>query len=477
MSDYPASETREAIEALKAALGALPRAWFPSGTSHTAAMLQKLGAGERPPRPPQEAHLEALRARLRALFAAGPPAAPPEPRDLRDAPWILWSGKPPAAGFPGLLPAVLAQAAGHGRTLRNLAEAWVRDFDPKLPGLRETGSALARLIAASVDHRLGHWREAQALVGLFDAEHGPKRLAERLLRGPEAVGEILERCGFADPARATGAYMLAVQRAALATLPPLLRQAPGPAGTALRRAQAFLAPASRLRFPEERGPMAAGLVAAWLGGAAPDAALRDEVQEFLLHHLGDPRLKPQNWTAAGEEVVRLVRGWLARASLETFFRLIDEHALDRHWRYREAFWSACLQKGAIDDAWLVLGRNVHASARAIRALGSAYGCLSGSSDPNHAVLLMRIGPLVLCEWSHNGRLRAWPADWRQAPQLGCAGYDRDELVVRGLPFPDAPEPEGLTHRGSESGLWQGRAAKLLAKRAGLHLTPTDWQPR
>lgn len=471
------SETREAIAALRAAIGTLPGTWFPAGASRTAAMLGQLGAASAAPRRPQAAWLESLRARLQAQYVAGRAAGPAATRDLRDAPWLLWSGSAPAVGLPGLLPAVIQQAGGHGRTLRNLVEAWARDFDPRLPGVRETGAELAQLVMASPDRRLDHWREAHALVRLFDAELGPKRLAERILLGPEPVGEVLARCGFADPARATASYLLAVQRALLAALPPMLWQASATAAVALERALAFLAPEGGLRFPEERGPMAAGLAKAWLRGTVPEAALRGKALTFLLRHLGDPRLKPQSWVAAGEEATRLVRGWLAHASLETFFRLIDEHALDRHWRYREAFWSACLRKGAIEDAWLALGRNVHASARATRALGNAYARLSGSSDPNHAVLLMRIGPLVLCEWSHNGRLRAWPADWRQAPKLGRADYTREGLVMPGLPFPDAPEQEGLTHRGSESGLWQGRAAKLLAKRAGLHLTSPDWQLR
>jgi hypothetical protein len=46
---------------------------------------------------------------------------------------------------------------------------------------------------------------------------------------------------------------------------------------------------------------------------------------------------------------------LARASLDLFFKLIDEHALDAQWRYRHAFWLAYLEQGVIADAWLALG--------------------------------------------------------------------------------------------------------------------------
>ena len=54
-----------------------------------------------------------------------------------------------------------------------------------------------------------------------------------------------------------------------------------------------------------------------------------------------------------------MRRWLARASLDVFFKLIEEHALEAHWRYRQAFWLAYLQKGIISDAWLGSRKQIH----------------------------------------------------------------------------------------------------------------------
>lgn len=109
--------------------------------------------------------------------------------------------------------------------------------------------------------------------------------------------------------------------------------------------------------------------------------------------------------------------------------------LDHQWRYGEHFWKACLDRGVISDVWLALADEVSSAARTIRDLRCAYGTLSGGVDSRHAVILMRVGPLVLCEWSHNGKLRAWPTDWRHEPQLGRRDYTGYELRTDGLVFP------------------------------------------
>jgi len=255
----------------------------------------------------------------------------------------------------------------------------------------------------------------------------------------------------------------------------------------LKRILEFLAPKGPLRFaePKSRGEMARGLLRPWLEAEdEPEESIRFQIQDFLLEHLDDPRLKPQRWQEAGERATNLMRRWLTRASLRAFFGLISDHALDAHWRYREAFWSACLEKDATIEAWLALGSRIYASARAVEDLKRAYARLDGASG-DQAVLLLRVKNLVFCEWSHNGKLRAWPADWSNAPQLGRARYTRAELTGKGLLFPPnarfgsngSSDGTGLSHIGSDRNLWQGSAAELLARRTQIVLAPKDWRPR
>jgi hypothetical protein len=337
------------------------------------------------------------------------------------------------------------------------------------------GRRIGDLVEVRGDVRLEAWRKALRPLRLFDAVDGPRYLAHALLRGGNRpVEAILQGIGFDDPIRAAGGYMRLTQRELLTLLPDSLREPPPIAASLLDRALSALAPSGKLRFPDERGRMADGLLAAWLGGREPDATLKERVQRFLLDHLGDPRLSKATWEAVSEQGRALMRRWLAAASLETFFELIQRHAWDQQWRYRKAFWAACLRKGGISDAWLALGSRVHADARAVRSLGRSYAKLRGSGA-DQAVLLMRVGTLVLTEWSHAGKLRAWPSDWKNAPRLGRSEYTRGELVGRSLPFPDTEEKDGLRHSGSERDRWQHRAAAVLASHGGPRLTNGDWR--
>jgi len=438
----------------------------------TARMIVQLSAVEAVPREPERAVLEGVRQRLRvASFNGGEH----DPRDLKRAPWILWQGDPPAISFPGLLDRVVGQATRSPRAFRYLIEGWLRDFAPRATGVMSAGLAIQRLLADSADARMEPWRAASARFRLFDAADGPATLATAILSAPQPV----EAACFADEARAVSAYLRSVQAELLTRLPAQLER-PTAAATQLARGCAFLVNGKGLRFDDSRAAIAAALCKPWFNTSrTPDIKLQRDVTEFLVAQIGNPQIRPGRWAGAQKESA-LIRRWLARASLSVFFGLIADYALDRHWKYREAFWSACLSKGAIDDAWLALGTNVHASARARQDLASAFGRLEAASG-DQSVLLLRVGPLIIAEWSHDGSMRAWLAD--DAPKLGRASYARSDLMRACLPFPSDPirgglsdtATSGLRHAGSATGVWQRRASQLLARHANVRLQQTDWR--
>jgi hypothetical protein len=467
---------REGRDILEALAGRLPR-MAPPEARHTRAALEKLaGLEDLPPRPPPENLLERLRRDLVQLFGAGRGHEATR-RQLRLAPWILWNGEPRGEAIPGLLEAVLAHAAEHRGTLRTLLASWLLHFDPESPNQARAGRFLAERIAASDEPRLGWARIAQAELSLFDVKSGPNRLGHALLTGAPPVDELLARYGFDDPVRATSAYL---GRACLAALREwrdvaTRKDAPG----LLERLLTLWTREGRLRFEHERAAFAGWLLRPWIDGLAPSEEIRIRVQRALLDRLGDPRVPggAGRWAQVDPQAVALFRSWLARASLEAFFDIVRQFALDRQWRYRERFWKACLARGAIADVWLALAHQVAEAARVVRDLRGAYAELSGGVEATHAVILMRIGSLVLCEWSHNGKLRAWPADWRHAPRLGLSAYTGHQLKTESLVFPGGGREDGLRHAGSESGRWQERAAALLRERAGVALEPRDYLPR
>jgi hypothetical protein len=443
----------------------------------TARMVRQLGAAEAATPEPARAVLEAVRQRLHAASFNG---GEPDRRDLKRAAWILWQGDPPAINFPDLLDRVVDQAMRSPRALRYLIEAWLRDFAPNAPGIAPAGQAIHRLLADSSDTRLEQWRAAQNRFRLFDAAEGPATLAEAILNAPQSVPTVLEAACLEDQARAISGYLRFVQAELLARLPIVLKRPT--ARAQLARACTFFTNGKALRFDDTGAAIARALCEPWFNTSSPpDADLQREVKDFLVAQIGNPQLRPGRWAGAEKESA-LIRRWLARASLKVFFELIADYALDQHWKYREAFWSACLARGAIDDAWLALGANVHASARARQGLGSAFGRLEGGgASGDQSVLLLRIGPLVIAEWSHNGSMRAWLAD--EAPGLGQVSYARGNFMRACLPFPSDPmrrEPpetttSGLRHVGSATGVWQRRAALLLARHANVRLHPMDWR--
>ena len=475
---------RQALDRLNSYVKLLPRASsrLPA-KSESAKAVDTLNASDSAIALPVDAVLEVIRNRLVATASKG--NGQYLKSDLRTAVWLLWTERQPLSELPGVLDAVFAQAYKSNATARALIEAWLRAFSRNNPGVVRAGVSIRQLLIARPSPRLELWRSADRRVGLFDAREGPRKLADELVSSAETIGEVLSAAGFDDSLRASGGYMRAVQQEVVLKASSSLTGSE--ADQSLKRAIAFLAPQGALRFaePRSRGELARGLLRPWLEKEKePDELIRFQIQDFLLEHLDDPRLKPLRWQEAGEPAANLMRRWLTRASLKAFFSLISEHALDSHWRYREAFWSACIEKNAAVEAWLALGSRIYASARAVEDLKGAYARLEGAGG-DQAVLLLRVKNIVFCEWSHSGALRAWPADWPTAPLLGRRSYAKANLMADSLPFPPkpkygsrgAPDGRGLHHHGSDQSRWQGSAAELLERRAQIVLSPTDWMPR
>lgn len=476
------THTRQALENLNAIARHIGRTKLPE-KSESAKAVEALNAADLALAPPSEAVLEQVRNRLIAASSTGDFSK--SRGDLRDAAWLLWTKDRPLASLPGLSNVMWAHAHRSNATARALIEAWLKMFCQGDDAIAREGISIREYLLLQSNPRMEFWRRIDQRIELFSARQGPRNLANWLIVGQEAVSSILKDTGFSDPFRGAGGYMREVQRELLSKAPEVLTRSN--ADSALDRIFEFLAPNDVLRFdePDARGEMARGLLQPWLQpGHEPRDKTRRQVQNFLLDHLGDPRLRAQRWHEAGEAAADLMRRWLTRASLRAFFKLISEYALDAHWRYREAFWSACIEKSPQADAWLALGSRIHASARGIEDLKGAYARLEGAGG-DQAVLLLRINNTVFCEWSHSGALRAWPTDWPSAPVLNKTAYSRASLMGQGLLFPASrkygsrgtSDGAGLHHHGSDQNRWQGSAAELLQRRAGISLSSADWTPK
>ena len=312
------------------------------------------------------------------------------------------------------------------------------------------------------DARLGPWQQRQAELAIFTPAEGPKRVARLCLEKNEAIGDTLKLMGLPPTlwqggfARASFLEMLQLIHAALL---------PGKAEPMVAIVERFLehcVDGSALRYPDLRGPLADALLLPFWGQPGSGEDLQGRVQKFLLRSLGDPRLARGSWQGVSEEARQIMMRWLISATLEDFFRILDQVALDHHWRYRRAFWRAYFNHGALDDAWVALGSNALGLARRFFSDGQSYARFERGNDADQCILMMRIGGLTICEWSHMGKCRIWREGDKKAPKLYGPLYRGDELKYSG---PDAE----FSHMGSENGRWQDRIAEHIEDRTGIQL--------
>jgi hypothetical protein len=93
---------------------------------------------------------------------------------------------------------------------------------------------------------------------------------------------------------------------------------------------------------------------------------------------------------------------------------------------------------------------------------------------SQSVLLIRIGPMIFCEWSHDGRLRAQRIDGPGAPVMYRSFYEADTLRFHSLDFNnDQTQDPGLVHFSSQSGGWQARARAFIRLHTGIQMALSE----
>lgn len=179
------------------------------------------------------------------------------------------------------------------------------------------------------------------------------------------------------------------------------------------------------------------------------------------------------WVNVSVKAKDVFLSWLVESTLQSFFKLLDfvsrsDSTADNQWKYRKAFWSAYLRKGFIDEAWLVLGPGAYENAHHFLSKDSQYGrFISGSGiTAIHSSLIMRIGNLIITEWSHNGRYRLWQSFDSNAPKLYKPTYVRVNLVTGAM--------IEESHAGSENGNWQNKLSNHIEHYTGINMSAHEY---
>ena len=225
---------------------------------------------------------------------------------------------------------------------------------------------------------------------------------------------------------------------------------------------------NQFRYPESKIKFAEALLLPWKIEKPPED-LKNEIVTKLLGTIGDPRIDRQNWYGVSTEAIQVLINWINGRTLDAFFRILQQTA-DEIWQYRQKFWQAYFRKGYIEEVWIALGDNAHHYLRRHNSSKDLQCATLTGASPEQSVLLLKIGGILFCEWSHNGRLRAQRIDSPLALQLYKKTYHGADLRFKSLDFNNRQnEDPGLVHFSSDSAGWQRRARDFIAKNVGVNI--------
>lgn len=213
-----------------------------------------------------------------------------------------------------------------------------------------------------------------------------------------------------------------------------------------------------------------------------DVTPRQEVQTLvmsvLVRKFGDPRIRewPLLVGAGGarrrEGCLTTIRRWLSIEYLDLFIRIIEETAVDHQFAPRKRFWLRYFEKGVISDLTLVLASDATSVARRTRGQNSESEYMKWSSltssQPNQSVLLMRLGDLIIAEWSHSGAMRFWRANSKAAPRFHRDEYTGSDLRTDSIKVQTSSGyRDSIIH--SANGQWMTAASDAIEFHTGVRI--------
>jgi hypothetical protein len=444
----------------------------PPQTGKVAQRLEQLGVPEGPPPPPPE-ELEATRDRIRAALASG---APIDRRDLKRAPWCIFATDRPLGEEPSQLDALLERIGTHARRslLRALAHAYLYFFRPDWFPVAKVGAFLAGRIDCLGDP----WAGLHEDLCLFAPQAGIEAVARRALECKDTPDAIFLAHGFRN-LETLGAFR---KQAFFKGLELLASDSHSDPLDRLKTVQAWATQNGRLRYQEARARVANAFICPF-GEATPGKDIRDLYLSVIVPLLDDPRTKPGQWVGC-DKAKETVRRWLTEIALRQFFDVVDKVANPEHWVYRRAFWDALYERGYIDEAWAVFNYAGAEEARRMFAKDISFGRFKGPGgvQSGQAALLMRIGTLVIAEWSHSGSCRIWDESRsrQKVPRLFEQDYSSGDLR-EGVDKTDAKgiyivgPQAAFRHDGSQVYSWQKEIADYLYQVKRIRLRESDYR--
>lgn len=319
-------------------------------------------------------------------------------------------------------------------------------------------------IATSKDEKARNINIKSQQFSLLEND-GPEKFI-RLINSEDSFNQHLKKAALTGELQ-TGQFAFYAYNEWLALLQERIRQISNPISIIEKVLIDSITKDNQFIFPSCKNALLEALLIPFSFRPASEP-IKQLLKPFIFHYFKDPRMDTSRWATVSVKAKDVFLSWLVESTLTSFFRLLDyvsrsDSTADRQWPYRKAFWSAYLRKGFIDEAWLVLGPDAYDNASQFLSKDSQFGRFirGGGISANHSSLIMRIGGLIITEWSHNGRYRLWQSYDSQAPRLYKATYVRGNLVTGAM--------LEESHAGSENGNWQHKLASSIEYYTGMSM--------
>lgn len=404
-----------------------------------------------------------------------------------------------------------------GRDLREACKVFLHDPEPLIENERTTDvifqrveakgqrSALFALVAAYIDgFREGEafklfaqrirqllkrwkgrsvepWVELEKSVGLFDPVKAPTTIADAVLGSDRPPLEILSRLGLDTTIRQRGGLAEAAFVEATKTVAAQRGLSAIPLQD--RIIEWVKDTDGRIMFARAFPNAVSALLLPWTNDDPPAAHRGRLIEVLQTLGGGDPRTKPAAWRQVRDQApdaYAVLMRWLTRASVFQFFDIVDrslahDPASRTMWTYRRRFWTAYLlgEEGApqIEEAWVAFGSDGARLARQAARENSEAGLAAfGTQDDKgstHAALIMRIGDLLIVDWSHSAKCNFWRKGERGRPELYRSRYQKGELYSA---------TEQHSHVAPSSYSWQKTFAAIIEGRR-FYSERKSWRPK
>lgn len=219
---------------------------------------------------------------------------------------------------------------------------------------------------------------------------------------------------------------------------------------------------------------AQALLGCWASNT-PSNELKEYLKHLFLLNLRDPRVYPQRWKSIDNSYQKIIKRWLTEESFEMLIQVLDVVADLGHWNDRKDFWSYYLENEYISDSWVIFGREAHLQAKKLQRDGllsksagfAKFKRGSGSVQSNHSVIIMKIGSVVISEWTHSGRVRMFTGGSEKAPEFYKDEYSANHIRYDGYrvtsQYSIAWTEVFMDHHSN----WQYKVAELIRQYTGI----------